>query len=172
MDAPLVRIFLAGPPRGKGRPKVVLRPKKGGGMRPTAITPDATLDYEARLRSVALHAMAGRPPLSGSLDILMVATFEIRESWPKSKKADALAGRIRPGDLGLKSDWDNIAKMTDALNGIVWTDDVCVDDGTVRRFFGAEPGLSIEVRKAEVEPPLPAAAPKAVAAKKQPELAL
>ncbi len=149
MDAPLVSIFLAGPPRGKGRPKVVLRPKKGGGMRPTAITPDSTLDYEARLRSVALNAMAGREPLSGTLDVLMTATFGVRDSWPKAKKAAALAGQLRPGDLGLKPDWDNIAKITDALNGIVWGDDVFVDDGTVRRRFGADPGLLIEIRRAE-----------------------
>ena len=150
MSAPLVRIYLGGPPRGKGRPQVVLRPKKGGGGKvPTAITPDATLDYETRLRSVALHAMGGREPLVGSLDVLLIACFAIADSWPKAKRAQAMAGTLRPGDVGLRPDWDNIGKMTDALNGVVWTDDARVDDGTVRRGFGPTPGLLIEVRRAE-----------------------
>lgn len=174
MDLPLVTIFLAGPPRGKGRPKIVRRPVKGGGMFPVAITDDATADYEARLRSVAIAAMGGREPFTGSLDVRITATFAISASWSKKLKADALANRVRPGDLGKKPDWDNIGKITDALNGIVWTDDLRVDDGFVRRLFGEAPGLLIEVRHAEVAPPeiAPLRPVSSAAGGRQPELAL
>ena len=145
MEAPLVTIRLAGTPRGKGRPKFSTA---GGVMR--SVTPAPTRNYEAALKMAAQSAMDGTDPLQGALDLLMIAVMPIAESWPKKRKADALAGRIRPTS---KPDGDNLLKMTDALNGVVWVDDAQVADATVRKFFGSAPGLLIEVRRAEVEPP-------------------
>ena len=141
MDAPLVSIFLAGPPRGKGRPKF-----STVGGRPRAITDAATRNYEAALRIEAQHVMGRRPLLAGALDVLIVATMTVPPSWSKKRRAAAFGGIERPTT---KPDWDNVAKVTDALNGVVWGDDAAVADGTVRKRYGTAPGLLIEVRPAE-----------------------
>ena len=141
MDAPLVSIFLAGSPRGKGRPKF-----STVNGRARAFTDGATRNYEASLKIVAQLAMRGCDPLQGALDVLMIATFPIPPSWPKRRQAEALAGTMRPTT---KPDGDNLLKTTDALNGVVWVDDAQVADGTVRKRYGVAPGLLIEVRPAE-----------------------
>lgn len=141
MDAPLVSIFLAGAPRGKGRPKFSTI-----GGRPRAFTDPATRNYEASLKIAAQLAMEGGEPLTGALDVLMIATFPIAPSWSKKRQAAALAGTERPTT---KPDGDNLLKTTDALNGVVWVDDAQVADGTVRKRYGTAPGLLIEVRPAE-----------------------
>ena len=141
MTAPLVSIYLSGPPRGKGRPK--FSSVQG---RPRAITDAATRNYEASLKIAAQLAMRGVAPLTGALDVLMIATFPIAPSWPKKRQAAALSGAERPTG---RPDGDNLLKTTDALNGVVWVDDAQVVDGTVRKRYGAAPGLLIEVRPAE-----------------------
>ena len=141
MDAPLVSIFLAGAPRGKGRPKFSTI-----AGRPRAITDAATRNYEASLRIAAQHVMGGRDLLTGALDVLIIATMSVPASWSKKRQAEALSGVGRPTT---KPDWDNVAKVTDALNGVVWGDDAAIADGTVRKRYGTAPGLLIEVRPAE-----------------------
>lgn len=142
MDAPLVSIFLAGPPRGKGRPKF-----STVNGRPRGVTDAATRNYEAALRIAAQHVMGGRTLLAGALDVLIIATMGVPASWSQKKRAAALSGVERPTS---KPDWDNLAKVTDALNGVVWGDDAAIADGTVRKRYGVAPGLLIEIRPAEI----------------------
>ena len=54
--------------------------------------------------------------------------------------------RLRPTT---KPDWDNIAKVIDALNHVVWADDASVVDGLVRKFYGETPELVIQVTALE-----------------------
>ncbi len=93
-----VSFTVEGNPIPKERPRVILRP----GRRATAYTPQRTRAWEGYVGDVARLAMAGRPPLTGPVEL----TLRI---WR------ATAAR---------ADGDNILKgVSDALNGIVWEDD-------------------------------------------------
>lgn len=133
-----ITIALAGEPRGKGRPQFSTR----GGF-PRAITPERTRTYEAALRYAAQETMAGRPPLDGPLKVEVFAWFAIPPSWSKKKRQAALAGAVRPTG---KPDWENIAKVLDAFNGVVWRDDSLVVEGHIRKGYVLEgPSLIVHV---------------------------
>ena len=64
------------------------------------------------------------------------------ESWPKSKKAKALAGIITPT---VKPDADNLAKsVCDSLNGVAWADDKQVIKLHVIKAYGV-PRVEVEI---------------------------
>lgn len=130
-------IRLAGPPRGKGRPRM--------GPNNVVYTDAKTRVYEESLALIARAAMRSREKFSGPLQVDMVAFFSVPASWSEAKRRDALTGHLRPL---CKPDADNIAKMMDALNGIVWSDDALTCDVTVRKFFAAEPSLLVCVQAA------------------------
>lgn len=133
-----VYIWLAGTVRGKGRPRFA----RATGH---AYTPEKTVNYEAALRMAAQRAMDGRTLFDGAVRVSIVAQFDIPKSFTKRARADAESGLSRPTK---KPDWDNIAKLTDALNGVVWRDDSQITDATFAKRYGLEPGLAIEVRAA------------------------
>lgn len=131
----MIEIVLAGPPMGKERVRMT---RQGH-----AYTPERTVNYESRLALAAQQAMNGRAPLDGPLEIDIVAYMPIAESKPKKWKAAALAGEIRPTK---KPDYDNFAKICDALNLIVWIDDSQVADGRIRKFYSDRPRMEIRVK--------------------------
>jgi Holliday junction resolvase RusA-like endonuclease len=131
---PLV-IELLGEPKGKGRPRFARRTGH-------AYTPQETASYEACLRHEAALAMAGRAPLEGPLLVQVAAHFEIPASWSAKKRAAALAGEIRPTK---RPDWENVAKMLDALNEVVWRDDAQVVSGLIEKHYSDRPRLRVEV---------------------------
>lgn len=133
----MVRIELAGEPKGKGRPRFV----RATGA---AYTPKPTRDYESALRLAAQAAMAGAPPLDGPLTISLRAEFSVPRSWPKKKQAAALAGDIQPTG---RPDLDNLVKMLDALNTIVWRDDSQIVSGTIMKAYSDRPRLLVTVGK-------------------------
>jgi Holliday junction resolvase RusA-like endonuclease len=105
------------------------------------MTPAKTMNYEAILAARGADAMNGRPPLDGPLQVTVTAFMPLAASWTPKKVAAALAGEIRPG----LPDWDNIAKVCDALNGIVWRDDRQIVEGRVSKRYDPDPRLEIEV---------------------------
>lgn len=133
-----MRIWLAGPVRGKGRPRFVRATGR-------TYTPPETVSYEAALRIAAQLAMDGRPPFAGQVEITMVARFEVPKAFSRLKRQQALDGVLRPTR---KPDLDNIAKLADALNGVVWLDDRQITDATLLKRYSAEPGLLITVEAA------------------------
>jgi Holliday junction resolvase RusA-like endonuclease len=133
-----VEIILAGPPRGKGRPRASVA--KGGFVR--MHTDEKTVKYETQLRYAAQQAMAGRAPTDLPVRISMTIAFAVPESWSKRKKEQALAGVIWPC---VKPDCDNSLKLVDALNGIVWVDDKQVVVALVRKVYSTRPGLTIDI---------------------------
>lgn len=137
MSSEPVIISLAGPVRGKGRPRFA---RVGNFVR--TFTDAPTRSYEGRLSDAAAEAMDGRASIAGPVLLKLVAVFAVPASWSRRKRADALAGTLRPT---VKPDWENIAKLTDALNGIVWRDDAQVVTATVRKVYGERPGLFLEV---------------------------
>lgn len=127
-------ITLAGPPMGKERVRVT---KTG-----RAYTPERTLNFEARLAHAAQQAMAGRPLYDGPLSVVVEAFMPIAASKPKKFQAAALSGQERPTK---KPDWDNVGKLLDALNLIVWQDDAQIVDGRVIKWYSQLPRLVVTV---------------------------
>jgi Holliday junction resolvase RusA-like endonuclease len=121
--------------RGKGRPRFVRATGR-------TYTPEATRSYEAILKYAGVEAMAGRPPFDGPVRLTMVAIFGVPASWSKRKRTQALIGDISPTK---KPDADNIIKLTDALNAVVWGDDAQVVDVRLIKKFGEHPNLQIRV---------------------------
>lgn len=132
----MIEIALLGAPRGKERPRLT----KAGHV----YTPEKTRNYEAALKFAAQQAMGERPPLEGPLTVDITVQVPISPSWPKKRQQAARSGEERPTK---KPDWDNFAKVIDALNLVVWIDDSQIVDGRVRKFYSDKPGLFIRVRQ-------------------------
>ncbi len=165
--APIVVIRLALPPIGKARPRSRIVTPKVGKPFIHVYTEAETLEYEAQLRAAAIDAMRGRAIIDEPVDLLVFAYFPIPASWSKTKTLRAINGEIRPTGA---PDWENVGKITDALNPwrdkasgirvpIVWRDDAIVVDGRViKQYAKRKPGLIIEVWPAR-KPPEPWRAP-------------
>lgn len=134
MTADPIIITLEGPPKGKGRPRF------GKGR---TYTPAPTVAYETQLGWAARAAMKSRKPFEVPVKVLIKAFLPIPKSWPKTKR-EASNGEFAP----IKPDWDNAGKVTDALNGICWRDDVQVVNGQVLKIFSERPRLEIIVEPA------------------------
>lgn len=131
----MIEIVLLGAPRGKERPRLT----KAGHV----YTPEKTRDYEAALKFAAKEAMGANPPLDGPLEVTIHIDVPIALSWPKKRQQAAREGRERPTK---KPDWDNFAKVCDALNLVVWIDDAQVVDGHIHKRYSDKPGMRIMVR--------------------------
>lgn len=107
-----------------------------------AYTPERTLNFEARMAHAAQLVMEGRPLFEGPLSVIVEAHMPVAESKPRKFKSACLAGQIRPTK---KPDWDNIGKLLDALNLIVWQDDAQIVDGRVIKWYSATPRTVVTV---------------------------
>ena len=134
----MITVVLLGAPRGKERPRLT----KAGHV----YTPEKTRSYEAALKYAAMHVMDDNTPLTGPLEVEITVQVPISESWPKKRKEAARSGAERPTK---KPDWDNFAKVIDALNLVVWVDDGQIVDGRVRKFYSEKPGMFIKIKPLE-----------------------
>lgn len=123
-------------PVGKGRPRFT---RTGH-----AYTPAKTRAAERQIAEAARASMKGRPPFPGPVTVHVSAVFPIPKSWPKKKREDADAGLIAPT---VKPDADNVAKLVDALNGIVFEDDKQVVFLSVMKQYGETPTLALFVEE-------------------------
>lgn len=123
---------LPGEPVPKGRPRFT---RTGH-----AFTPARTRAYEKDLLEAAEAAMAGAAPFHGPLSVRVEARRGVPKSWPKKKRAQALSGLLMPL---VTPDWDNYAKVIDALNGVVWIDDAHIVEGSAVKLYAAEPSLRV-----------------------------
>lgn len=122
MDA--LSFTIPGPMRGKGRPRFVRATGR-------AYTPQETENAEAWVRQCAVQA--GAKPVDGPLLLVLGIFVDVPASWSKTKRAQALAGGIRPTN---KPDLDNIIKLVgDSLNGIAWVDDKQIVEISAQRFY-------------------------------------
>lgn len=144
-----VVIRLAGDPRGKGRHRSAIRKGKAGGRFIQNYSDPKTEAYEARLKREAADAMGERPLLAGAITVAIWSYRALPKGFSRRKTELALADQLRPTT---KPDWDNYAKICDALNGIVWVDDALVVKGFVEKLYAEKPALVIRV-----EPWVPAA---------------
>ena len=141
-----IRVVIPGEPAAKGRPRI----GKMANGRPMAFTPAKTRTREGVIASLAMDAMAGRAPLTVPLCVSLLAVMAIPASWPKKRQAAALAGAELPAK---RPDLDNLLKLaTDAMNGIVYADDVQIVEVRARKVYGPVPQTIVIVSPDEGMP--------------------
>jgi Holliday junction resolvase RusA-like endonuclease len=131
----MIEIVLAGAPVGKQRVRVA----QDGHV----YTPEKTVTFEGRLAYAAQQVMGAKPLLDGQLVVDIVVLMPIPVSKPEKWKVAARSGEVRPTS---KPDFDNFAKMIDALNLIVWVDDAKIVRGAVDKFYSDRPCFALRVR--------------------------
>lgn len=123
--------------RGKGRGRAFAR---GGIVR--VYTDEKTRCYEDAVRVFASKAMGSRPPISGHVEVRIMALFMPPKKASVRRKNAMFEGMERPVSV----DADNIAKAAlDAMNGIVFTDDKNVARLIVEKKYGYADELIIDV---------------------------
>ena len=138
------RFCVPGEPVGKGRPRVTMRGGHAHGY-----TPAKTALYERTVAWVYKHLYPDAEPQEGPLELRVDAYMPIPESWPKSKKAAALAEVILPT---VKPDADNIGKsIADALNGVAYLDDKQITSLVVKKRYGAWPHVDVQIWSEDAE---------------------
>lgn len=137
----IVAFTVPGQPVGKGRPRIG---KVGAHSR--MFTPAKTVSYEGTVATFAHQAMAGIALLEGPLEVGMDIVLQIPASWSGKQQHRAEIGQILPTT---KPDIDNVEKaIFDALNGVVWRDDVQVVRVVKAKRYGRAPGVSVTVKAA------------------------
>ncbi len=138
----MIYLKIPGKPFGKQRPKFA---------RGRTYTPQATVDAEARVRSIAIQA--GVKPIDGPIKLSCKFVYEPPKSWSKKKRLEAM-GTWKTS----KPDRDNLEKLVaDALNGIAYADDSQVVTGPTQKFYGQEDATFIRVEPAPERVPMEAA---------------
>lgn len=135
----MLRLEIPGTPTAKGRPRF----NRASGR---TYTPAKTVEAELGVRVIAALAMRGAAPFDGPLCVQMHAYFPVPASWSRKKRDAALTG-----ELGhtCKPDCDNLLKLLDSLNQIVWRDDAQVVDARITKGYGARPHTVIVVQPME-----------------------
>ena len=124
-----------GDPVGKQRPRF---------SRGRTYTPKKTADYESLIASKALSAMCPALPLETPIAIFIWINHAIPASYSKKRKEACLNGLEHPK----KPDLDNVAKVyLDAMNGIVYKDDVQVVKLRVSKRYDTESSVHVLVRE-------------------------
>jgi Holliday junction resolvase RusA-like endonuclease len=137
-DSRPITMVVEGEPQGKGRPRAASR---GGFV--SMYTPKKTKDYEQLIATEARASMQGRALIEGPVSVEMEMYHAIRKSWTKKKREMARIGKVVPT---IKIDVDNCLKVfCDALNGVVWKDDVQVVNVTISKRFSDEPCVLFRV---------------------------
>ena len=130
-----ITIELQGPPQGKGRPRFV---RATGHV----YTPTETRMYENDLRKQGFATMGQKKPIIGPVAVFVEALFPIPASWSMRQHDRALAGAILPTG---RPDVDNLLKILDALNGVVWFDDKQIVTATIKKRYSNNPALVVKV---------------------------
>lgn len=126
---------------GQGRPRF----SRAGGFVKAYDPPDSR-EYK---KYVKLMASQNRPhkPIEGPIELKLVIYRPLLKSMSKKKKAEAVAGTLRPIK---KPDVDNVAKgIMDAMTGIIWADDKQVVSLQVSKFYSDRPRVEVQVTELE-----------------------
>jgi Holliday junction resolvase RusA-like endonuclease len=130
-----VTYSVEGDPVGKQRPRF---------SRGRTYTPKKTVDYETIIASKASQAMGSSEPLQTPLAIFIWISHAIPASYSKKRKEACLNGL----DWPKKPDLDNVAKgYLDAMNGIVYKDDVQVVKLRVSKRYDTDSRVDVLVRE-------------------------
>ena len=138
-------LWIPGQPVPKGRPKF-----RAAGAFVQAYTPAATRKAETALARAWQAQYPALPPLSGPLELSVIAWMPVQKG--ASKKRLALIGAQGQWHT-VKPDADNLLKLVqDALNGVAYTDDNCVCAVKCMKCYGLSPGLTLCLRALDETP--------------------
>jgi Holliday junction resolvase RusA-like endonuclease len=109
-----------------------------------AYTPAKTRNYESDIRVLAKQEMRGRAPMEGPIYLTVAAYLPIPQSWPAWKRELVTEDKALVGATN-KPDFDNLAKIIDGLNKVVWLDDSQIVICTISKRYSMRPRLVIGV---------------------------
>lgn len=119
--------------KGRGR---IARPRDGS--KRFIVSPKATVRAERSIREEMGLTFRG-DPLEGPLDLRILVFCAVPASWSRKRRAEALAGLIRPT---VKPDFDNIVKIySDAANRFIWRDDAQIVGHEFTKWYGEAPAV-------------------------------
>lgn len=135
----MVAFQVQGTPQGKGRARIGRNRVTG---RPQAYTPAATVAFEEHIAIMAKIAMRGRPPMTGPVELEVVAHFIHPERWNKKRKRETLYHTSVP-------DADNVLKAVgDGCNKVCWKDDAQVARATISKVYSNAAKTLVIIRPA------------------------
>lgn len=107
-------------------------------------TEPKTASERNRLKEAAERQMiaAGIAMFTGPLDVKHRVERPMLKSFSKKKYAAALSRELLPTS---RPDFDNYAKMVDALNGIVWKDDAQICHYEMWKVFSEQPKVVFQI---------------------------
>jgi Holliday junction resolvase RusA-like endonuclease len=139
MNERTVIFTIPGDPVGKGRAR-----STNAGIH---YTPQKTRNYEAFVKMLAVEAMRGEKPIEGACAVEILVKVAMPKSTSKKNRDLMLRDFIRPTK---KPDNDNIEKaINDAMNGVVFTDDVQIVDNHTVKTYSDYPETTVYVRELE-----------------------
>lgn len=137
----MIEFSIPGAPVPKGRPRTT---RINGFM--SFYTPQATRAYEKTVATLARAAMGSEKPFEEPVSLWLTAYLPIPASWSKAKQSKARAGDLRPQT---KPDLDNVIKaVSDAMNGIAYTDDALVVALIATKYYAEIPRVEVLVKPA------------------------
>ncbi|EJW19033.1 RusA family crossover junction endodeoxyribonuclease [Paenibacillus alvei] len=136
----MIEFTIYGDPVAQGRPKF----STAGGF-PRAYDPKKSRDFKDYVK---LAASEHAPDELITEPLRLEVTFyrQMPKSFSKKKAVEAEEGRLLPVT---KPDIDNYLKaVKDALNGVIWRDDSCVTDVSMKKRYSSKPRIEISINKA------------------------
>lgn len=129
---------IPGKPMGKGRPRFARM-----GKFTKTYTDKNTVNYEVLVKESFHQDYPDHEPLTGYINMVVIAYFPIPISLSKKKAKLCLTGELLPDK---KPDIDNIAKIiADSLNEIAYKDDKQIIKMTITKFYSLRPHVSVEI---------------------------
>jgi Holliday junction resolvase RusA-like endonuclease len=140
-----IQFSVPGEPRGKCRPRAVIRGAHAG-----VYTDSKTVAYESLIALAAKAAMQGREPYAGPVRLHLEIWMSVPASASRKRQAEMLADTVTPTK---KPDACNVlAAAQDGMNGIVYADDKQVVSLVVHKRYTREPRLEIQVSEIYPKP--------------------
>ena len=137
----VVTFTVDGDPVPKGRPRFARR-----GQFVQTYTDSKTLEYETLVGFKARQAIGASEPFKGALTVFLYLRYAIPASYSKKRKEACLLGLEFPKRIDL----DNVYKsITDAMNGIVYTDDSQIVEAHIKKVYAEDAGANVMVQECE-----------------------
>lgn len=115
---------------------------RAGGRGGIRFTPAKQRSFAAAVKTICAAAMLGAPPLTGPVEMRVMAIYPWPKSWsPRKRAAPGASWKTSRPDI------DNCCHklVADALNGIAWTDDALIVSAHAWKCYGDLPGLRVKI---------------------------
>lgn len=130
----MIEFEVLGKPMGKQRPRVT---------RFGTYTPPKTVKYEKLVKDTYNDKYSKLEPITCEIKASITAIFEVPKSYTKKQHIKLLN---KP--YNHKPDCDNIAKIVlDSLNGLAYTDDALVTELNVKKLYGTQEKVIVQLER-------------------------